>query len=134
MNQESGFSGYLGAKKTEVRIIPNFFLPGLCQDIIRFCCFCDVCQRTVKRGSVKKVPLGSMPLINMPFKRVAFYIVGLMLYLIITVGLLNKCCPIRISVLVRMHAECFQPTQYKGSYQYAIPSHLQWILRDETEP
>ena len=38
--------------------------------------FCDVCQRTVKRGSVKKVPLGSMPLINTPFRRVVVDIVG----------------------------------------------------------
>ena len=64
VNHESAFSGHLGAKKTEVRILPNFFWPGLCQDVIRFCCSCDVCQRTVKRGSVKKVPLGSMPLID----------------------------------------------------------------------
>ena len=76
VNHESAFSGHLGAKKTEVRILPNFFWPGLCQDVIRFCRSCDVCQRTVKRGSVKKVPLGSMPLINTPFKRVAVDIVG----------------------------------------------------------
>ena len=36
----------------------------------------DVCQRTVKRGSGKKAPLGSMPLIDTPFKRVAVGIVG----------------------------------------------------------
>ena len=76
VNHESAFSGHLGAKKTEVRILPNFFWPGLRQDVIRFCRSCDVCQRTVKRGSVKKVPLGSMPLINTPFKRVAVDIVG----------------------------------------------------------
>ena len=75
VNHESAFSGHLGAKKTEVRILPNFFWPGLRQDVIRFCRSCDVCQRTVKRGSVKKVPLGSMPLINTPFKRVAVDIV-----------------------------------------------------------
>ena len=69
MNHKSAFSGHLGAKKTEVRILPNFFWPGLRKDIIRFCCSCDVCQRTVKRD--KKVPLGSMPLIDIPFKRVA---------------------------------------------------------------
>ena len=63
-------------KKTEVRILPNFFWPGLRQDVIRFCRSCDVCQRTVKRGSVKKVPLGSMPLIDTPLKRVAVDIVG----------------------------------------------------------
>ena len=76
VNHESAFSGHLGAKKTEVRILPNFFWPGLRQDVIRFCRSCDVCQRTVKRGSVKKVPLGSMPLIDTPFKRVAVDIVG----------------------------------------------------------
>ena len=67
VNHESAFSGHLGAKKTEVRILP---------DVIRFSCSCDVCQRTDKRGSVKKVPLGSMPLIVTPFKRVAVDIVG----------------------------------------------------------
>ena len=76
VNHESAFSGHLGAKKTEVRILPNFFWPGLRQDVIRFCRSCDVCKRTVKRGSVRKVPLGSMPLIDTPFKRVAVDIVG----------------------------------------------------------
>ena len=28
VNHESAFSGHLGAKKTEVRILPNFFWPG----------------------------------------------------------------------------------------------------------
>ena len=75
-NQESAFSGHLGAKKTEVRILPNFFWPGLRKDIIRFCRSCDVCQRTIKKGIVKKVPLGSMPLIDTPFKREAVDIIG----------------------------------------------------------
>ena len=66
----------LGAKKTEVRILPNFFWPELRQDVIRFCRSCDVCQRTVKRGSVKKVPQGSMQLIDTPLKRVVVDIVG----------------------------------------------------------
>ena len=42
VNHASAFSGHLGAKKTEVRIHQNFFLPGLCQDVIRFCRSCDV--------------------------------------------------------------------------------------------
>ena len=77
VNHESAFSDHLGVKKTEVRILPNFFWPGLCQDGIRFWRSCDVCQRTVNKGNVKKVPLGSMPLIHKPFKRVAVDIVGL---------------------------------------------------------
>ena len=76
-NHESAFSGHLGAKKTDVRILLNFFWPKLRQDIIRFCRSCDVCQRTVKKGNVKKVPLGSMPLIDTPFKRVSVDITGL---------------------------------------------------------
>ena len=75
-NQKSAFSGHLGAKKTEVRILPNFFCPELRQNIIRFCHFCDVCQRKVKKGIVKKVPLGAMSLIDTPSKRVAVDIVG----------------------------------------------------------
>ena len=75
VNFESAFSGH--PKKTEVRILSNFFWPGrLHQDVIRFCRSCDVCLRTVKRGSVKKVLLGSMPLIDTPFKRVAVDITG----------------------------------------------------------
>ena len=54
VNHESAFTEHLGAKKTEVRILPKFFRPGLRQDIILFCHLCDVCQRTVKRDSVKK--------------------------------------------------------------------------------
>ena len=57
VNHKSALSGHLGAKKTEVRILPNFFWPGLRQIIIRFCHSCDVCQRTIKKGIVKKVPL-----------------------------------------------------------------------------
>ena len=76
MKNESAFSGHLGAKKTEVRILPNFFWSRLCRDVIRFCLSCDVCQRTIMEYIVKKVPSGSMPLINMQFKRVAVDIFG----------------------------------------------------------
>ena len=76
MNHESVISGHLGAKKTEVRILPNFSWPGLRQDVIRFCHSCDVCQRTVKKGNVKKAPLASMPLIDTPYISVVVDIIG----------------------------------------------------------
>ena len=76
VNQKYAFSGHLGAKKTEVRILPNFFWPGLRQNINRSCHFCDVCQRKVKKGIVKKVPLGAMPQIDTPSKSVAVDIIG----------------------------------------------------------
>ena len=56
VNRESEFSGNLGAKKKEIRILSKFFWPGLRQDVVRFCRSYDVCQRTVKKGTVKKVP------------------------------------------------------------------------------
>ena len=42
----------------------------------RFCKSCNICQRTIQKGRVTKVPLGKMPLIDTPFKRVAVDIVG----------------------------------------------------------
>ena len=45
-------------------------------DVTRFCHSCDVCQRTISKGRVPKVPLGKMPVIDTPFKRVAIDLVG----------------------------------------------------------
>ena len=42
----------------------------------RFCKSCDICQRTIHKERVTKVPLGKLPLIDTPFKRVAVDIVG----------------------------------------------------------
>ena len=42
----------------------------------RFCKSCDICQRTIQKGRVTKVPLAKLPLIGTPFKRVAVDIVG----------------------------------------------------------
>ena len=41
-----------------------------------YCRSCDICQRTIAKGKVNKVPLGKVPLIEEPFKRVAMDIVG----------------------------------------------------------
>ena len=45
-------------------------------DVTSFCRSCDVCQKTIAKGSVLRVPLGNMPLIDMPFRRVAVDLVG----------------------------------------------------------
>ena len=68
--------GHLGVKKTTDEIISSFYLPGIHGDVTRFCQSCDVCQRTVAKGSVSKVPIKNMPLIDTPFKRVAVNLVG----------------------------------------------------------
>ncbi|XP_069108215.1 uncharacterized protein, partial [Argopecten irradians] len=69
-------AGHLGAKKTMDRIRTEFFWPGMASDVTRFCRSCDVCQRTIPKGRISKVPLGQMPLIDTPFQRVAIDLVG----------------------------------------------------------
>ena len=68
--------GHMGIKKTTDRVLSNFYWPGIHGDITRFCRSCDICQRTVPKGKVTKVPLQKMPLIDTPFKRVAVDLVG----------------------------------------------------------
>ena len=53
-----------------------FFGPGVCADVSRFCKPCDICQRTIQKGCVTKVPLGKLPLIDTPFKRGSVQLVG----------------------------------------------------------
>ena len=73
---ESLMAGHIGIQKTIDRVVAEFFWPGVCGDVTRFCKSCDICQRTVQKGRVAKVPLGRLPLINTPFKCVAVDIVG----------------------------------------------------------
>ena len=68
--------GHLGIKKTTDKIQSAFYWPGIHGDVTRFCKSCDVCQKTVNKGSVPKVPLQKMPLIDTSFKRVAIDLVG----------------------------------------------------------
>ena len=73
---ETLLGGHQGAKKTTDKILTNFFWPGITSDVTRYCQSCDVCQRTLPKGKVTKVPLGTMPLIEVPFQRIAVDIVG----------------------------------------------------------
>ena len=73
---ETLMSGHLGTKKTLDRVAAEFFWPGICGDVARFCKSCNICQRTIQKGRVSKVPLGKLPLIDTLFKRVTVDIVG----------------------------------------------------------
>ena len=56
---------HMGVKKTEDRIQNNFYCPGIHQDVVNFCRSCDVCQRTVLKRKVIKVPaMDLIPLIE----------------------------------------------------------------------
>ena len=83
---ETLMSGHLGIKKTLDRVVSEFVclfffffvfvLQGVSDDVARFCKSCDICQSTIQKGRVTKVPFGKMPLIDTPFKRVTVDIVG----------------------------------------------------------
>ena len=69
-------SGHQGVNRTQERVAANFWWPGISGDITRYCHSCDVCQRTVAKGRVPKVPLGKVPIIDTPFKRIGMDLVG----------------------------------------------------------
>ena len=69
-------SGHQGIHRTHERVVASFWWPGISGDITRFCHSCDICQRTISKGRVPKVPLGKMPVIETPFKRVAVDLIG----------------------------------------------------------
>ena len=49
---ESLMAGHLGIRKTIDQVVAEFFWPGVCGDVTRFCKSCDICQRTVQKGRV----------------------------------------------------------------------------------
>ena len=75
LTHESLMAGHLD-KKTLNRILAEFFWPGVCGDVIRFCRSCDIFQWTIQKGLLIKVPLGKLLLNDTPFMRVAVDIVG----------------------------------------------------------
>ena len=56
--------------------LPNFYWPGIFGDIRRFCQSCDICQRTVNKGSVRKAPVQSVPWVHIPFDKVEIDLIG----------------------------------------------------------
>lgn len=73
---ESIMSGHMGTQRTLDRILTSFYWPGITSDVKRFCQSCDICQKTVPKGRIGRVPLQKMPLIDEPFKRVAVDLIG----------------------------------------------------------
>ena len=73
---EGIMGGHQGVRKVTEMVLANFYWPGVQADITRYCRSCDICQRTVCKGRIPKVPLGKMPVIGIPFLRVAVDLVG----------------------------------------------------------
>lgn len=73
---ESQMAGHMSTRRTIDRVLKEFFWPGLHSDAKAYCRSCDICQRTVPKGRISKVPLGKLPLIETPFSRVAVDLIG----------------------------------------------------------
>ena len=73
---ETFMAGHLRIRKTLNRVVAEFFWPGICGDVTRFCRSSNKCQHTNQNGRTNKVPLGKLPLIDTLFKRVAVDIVS----------------------------------------------------------
>ncbi|KAI0222643.1 hypothetical protein LSAT2_026109, partial [Lamellibrachia satsuma] len=76
IGHETLLSGHQGTKKTLQRIMLNFYWPGISGEVKRFCASCDICQRTVNKGNVRRAPLQKMPIINTPFQKVSIDLIG----------------------------------------------------------
>ncbi|GFO03942.1 retrovirus-related pol polyprotein from transposon 297 [Plakobranchus ocellatus] len=60
LEPEKRFNGgqpHLGIRRTKDKVLSNFYWPGVDGDVTRYCRSCDVCQRTVKKGTVPRVLL-----------------------------------------------------------------------------
>ena len=68
LGHESIMSGHLSIQKTSDRIVSCLYWPGIVGD--------DICQRTVDRGSVRRVPVQITPVVEVPFHKVAIDIKG----------------------------------------------------------
>ena len=73
---EGVMSGHQGISKTTDRLTRAFWFLGIGAEVIRYCRSCDICQRTIAKGRVARVELGTMPIIDTPFDRVAVDLIG----------------------------------------------------------
>ena len=48
---ESLMAGRLGIRQTCLRVFDDFFWPGICSDLTRFCKSCKNCQKVFHKGS-----------------------------------------------------------------------------------
>ena len=74
---ESLLQGHLGVNNNTLSKIQNqFYWPGIADCVSRYCKSCDLCQKSIDKGRVKKVPLGRMPQIGVLFEMIAVDLVG----------------------------------------------------------
>lgn len=74
---DSVAGGHLGVKKTYLKILRNFFWPGLKSEVVKHCRSCHVCQLVGKPNQpIPPAPLQPIPVVAEPFERVLLDCVG----------------------------------------------------------
>jgi len=69
-------AGHLGIRKTQDRLEPHFFWPGITKDVAHYFKSCDKCQREGKGPNPSPAPLIPLTLMDEPWSRIAIDIVG----------------------------------------------------------
>lgn len=65
-----GFSGHLGINKTYLKLLNNFYWPGMKKDVASFINSCSTCQIVGKPNQIiPPYPLQPIPVPLEPFKR-----------------------------------------------------------------
>src|SRR5260221_12749438 len=70
ISHSSILGAHMGCAKTLSRIVTKFYWPGIQMQVKSDVLSCDICQRTVSKGSVPKASLGSLPLYSRAFQHV----------------------------------------------------------------
>src|SRR6266536_1686710 len=76
ISHSSILGAHMGCTKILSRIMTKFYWPRIQSQVKRYVLSCDVCQRTVYKGSVPKASLGSLPLYSTPFQHVCVDLIG----------------------------------------------------------
>ncbi|XP_071542904.1 uncharacterized protein [Panulirus ornatus] len=72
-----GFSGHLGINKTYLKLLNDFYWPGMKKDIVSFNSSCLTCQIVGKPNqSIPSYPLQPIPVPSEPFQKIIIDIVG----------------------------------------------------------
>ncbi|CAC5413817.1 unnamed protein product [Mytilus coruscus] len=73
---ESLMAGHMATRRTVYSVLSEFYWPGVESDVKRYFRSRDICQRTVPKGKQIRAPFGTTPINDVPFRRLAVYIVG----------------------------------------------------------
>ena len=67
---------HMANRRTLARVETAFYWPGINSDVKRYCMSCDICQRTVAKGMVRRAPMLFSQLAERPFEHMYVDLIG----------------------------------------------------------